>query len=160
MASLFWDDTAAKVKHVSVGCAAPCSSPWAGGGNYWVHCTMFQLILCLSSFRSQQREMGLLEQLVRKSRIGFIFSSIIMYRSPTTFMKGCTKVKSHKRICDVKLVRHVGRKREKKDAKAVRPRSWRKRFCWSKVKSKWLAFIVTWYEECEREKRRKRWGNN
>ena len=91
----------------------------------WLRCTMFQPTLYLSSLnelvgqvlRSQQSEMGLLEQLVWKRRIGFIFSSIIMYKSPTTFMKGCTKVKSHKWICDVKRVRHVGRKREKKDAK-------------------------------------------
>ena len=32
-------------------------------------------------------------------------------------MKGCTKVKPHKGICDVKLVRDVGRKKEKKEAK-------------------------------------------
>ena len=40
-----------------------------------------------------------------------------MYKSLATFMKGCTKVKPHKWICDVKLVRHVGRKKEKKEAK-------------------------------------------
>ena len=40
-----------------------------------------------------------------------------MYKSRATFMKGCTKVKPHKWICDVKLVRHVGRKKEKKEAK-------------------------------------------
>ena len=54
--------------------------------------------------RSQQIEMGLLEQLNRKRRIGF---SIIMYKSSGTFMKGCTKFKPHKRRCEVKLVRHV-----------------------------------------------------
>ena len=40
-----------------------------------------------------------------------------MYKSLATFMKGCTKVKPHKWICDVKLVRHIGRKKEKKEAK-------------------------------------------
>ena len=58
---------------------------------------------CLSSLnelvgqvlRSQQSEKGLLEKLVPKRRVRFIFSSI-MYKSPTTFMKGCTKVKPHK----------------------------------------------------------------
>ena len=50
-----------------------------------------------------------------------LFSFIIMYKSPETFMKGCTKVKSHKWICDVKLVRHVGRKKEKKEGKRQRP---------------------------------------
>ena len=40
-----------------------------------------------------------------------------MYKNLATFMKGCTKVKPHKWICDVKLVRHVGRKKEKKETK-------------------------------------------
>ena len=96
-----------------------------GALDCWVRCTMFQPTICLSSLnelvgqvqRSQQSEMGLLKQLVRKRRIGFIFSSIIMYKSPATFMKGCIKVKPHKWICDVKLVRHVGRKKEKKQAR-------------------------------------------
>ena len=52
-----------------------------------------------------------------REEIGLIFSSIIMCKSLATFMKGCTKVKPHKWICDVKLVRHIGRKKEKKEAK-------------------------------------------
>ena len=40
-----------------------------------------------------------------------------MYKISATFMKGCTKVKPHKWICDAKLVRHVGKKKEKKEAK-------------------------------------------
>ena len=84
---------------------------------------MVQPTLCLSSLnelvgelaRSQQSKLNLLENLVRKRRIEFIFSSIIMYKSPATFMKGCTKVKPHK--SDVKLVGHVGSKKEKKEAK-------------------------------------------
>ena len=105
---------------------------WAGQGgssetvisSAWV---IKQSTLCLGSLnelvgqvlRSQQSEMGLLEQFVWKRRIRFIFSSIIMYKSPTTFLKGCTKVKSHKWICDVKRVRHIGRKKEKKEAKGM-----------------------------------------
>ena len=92
---------------IGVGCATPCSSPHF----VLAHELVGQVL------RSQQSEMGLLEQLVRKRRIGFIFSSIIMYKSLAIFMKGCTKVKSHKWICDVKLVRHVGRKKEKKEAR-------------------------------------------
>ena len=37
----------------------------------------------------------------------FISFSITMYKSLTTFMKGCTKSKPHKWRCDVKLMRHV-----------------------------------------------------
>ena len=111
----------------------------------WLRCTMFQPTLCLNSLnelvgqvlRSQQSEMGLLEKLVRKRRDRFIFSSI-MYKSPTTFMKGCTKVKPHKWLCDVKLVPYTleGRKkRKKKKARVIRLRkSWRKENGWSKVK--------------------------
>ena len=132
------------------------------GKKCWVHCTMFQPTLCLSSLnelvgqvlRSQQSEMGLLEKLVRKRRVKFIFSSI-MYKSPTTFMKGCTKVKPHKWLWNVKLVRHFGRKKEKKGVKGkvIRLReSWN----WLKLsQDKWLAFNVTWWEECERKKRGK-----
>ena len=75
-----------------------------------------------------------------------LFSSIIMYKSPEKFMKGCTKVKSHKRICDVKLVRHVGGKKEKKEGKRQRPfglRSLRKRFWLKQSQRKCLAFTVT-----------------
>ena len=37
----------------------------------------------------------------------------MMYKSSSTFMKWCRKVKPHKWRCDVKLVRHVeGRKEE------------------------------------------------
>ena len=133
----------------------------------WVHCTMFRPTLCLSSLnelveklvRSQQSKLNLLEQLVPKRRIGFIFSSIIMYKSPATFMKGCRKFKSHKWICDVKLVRNVGRKREKKEARGQSHSAKGELKKRSKVKISWLAFIVTWCEECEREKRRKRWRN-
>ena len=114
---------------------------------------MFQPILCLSSLnelvgqvlRSQQSEMGLLEQLVWKRRIWFIFSSIIMYKSPTTFMKRCTKVKSHKWICDVILVRHVGRKREKKDAKAIRPKELKKEIL-VEAKSKLSGLHLLWLD--------------
>ena len=64
-------------------------------GECWVHCTMVQPTLCLSLLnelveelaRSQQSKLNLLEKLVRKRRIEFIFSSIIMYKSPATFMK-------------------------------------------------------------------------
>ena len=60
------------------------------------------------------------ELLDQKRRIGFIFFSVTMYKSSSTFMKWCTKVKPHKwKVkphkwrCDVKLVRHVeGRKEE------------------------------------------------
>ena len=38
-----------------------------------------------------------------------------MYKGPATFMKGCTRVKPHKRRCDVKLVRHVEERKEEKD---------------------------------------------
>ena len=52
------------------------------------------------------------------------------------------------------------KKRKKQEARVSRPReSRRKKIGWSKVKISWLAFNVTWCEECEREKRMKRWRN-
>ena len=52
------------------------------------------------------------------------------------------------------------KKRKKQKARVIRlTGSWRKEIGWSKVKISWLAFTVTWCEECEREKRRKRWRN-
>ena len=58
-----------------------------------------------------------------------------MYKSPVTFMKGRTKVKPHKWIYDVKLVRHVGRKEEKKEAKG-KGHSAKEELCMSEWASK------------------------
>ena len=64
--------------------------------------------------RSQKVWLSLLEKLSKKKNWSDPFFSIIMYKSPATIMKGCTKVKPHEWRCDVKLVRHVeGRKEEK-----------------------------------------------
>ena len=50
----------------------------------------------------------------QKEELKWSFFSIIMYKGPTTIMKGCTKVKPQEWRYDVKLVRHVeGRKEEK-----------------------------------------------
>ena len=49
------------------------------------------------------------------------------------------------------------KKKEKKDTKAIWSKELKKRRFWLKQsQSKWLAFIVTRCEECERKKRRKR----
>ena len=78
-----------------------------------------------------------------------------MYKSPTTFIKGCKYVMLN--LWDMLEGRT---KRKKQKARVIRQReSWRKETSWSKVKISWLAFIVTCYEECEREKRKKRWRN-
>ena len=48
------------------------------------------------------------------------------------------------------------KKRKKQQAKAIRPKELKKEIWLKQGQSKWLAFIVTCYEECERKKRRKR----
>ena len=56
-------------------------------------------------------------------------------------------------------MRHVGRKKEKKEAKGKGHSAkgeLKKRNRLKQSQGKWLAFIVTRCEECERKKRRKR----
>ena len=49
------------------------------------------------------------------------------------------------------------KKKEKKQAKAIRPmRAGERDFGWSKVKVKLLAFVVIWCEECGRKKRKEK----
>ena len=57
----------------------------------------------------------------------------------------------------LRSVGHAEEKKEKKDTKAIRSKEQKKRRFWLKQsQSKWLSFIVTRCEECEREKIRKR----
>ena len=125
-------------------------------GYCWVHCTMFQPTLCLSSLNE------LVEKLARsqQSKVKWDCWRSLSEREEigSSFPQLCTKVKPHKWLCDVKLVRHVGRKKEKKEAKGkggsakeeLKKRKWLKQ-----SQDKWLVFNVSWCEECEREKRRK-----
>ena len=91
----------------------------------------------------------------------------------SSFSQLCTKVQQHL-WRDVQKSSHINdyvmlnlwdmlegrKKRKKQKARVILLRkSWRKEIGWNKVKISWLVFIVTWYEECEREKRRKIWRN-
>ena len=100
--------------------------------------------------------------LSEREEIGFIFFSIIMYKSPSTFMKGCTKVKPHKWYVMLNLPYTLeGRKKRKErskrhghsgmaelkgkrkeTSKAIRPMRAKERdFGWSKVKISGLHLL-------------------
>ena len=48
------------------------------------------------------------------------------YKSPAIFMKWCTKIKSYKWRCDVKLVRYVEGRKEEHDEMGVAGVAWPK----------------------------------